>query len=351
MLVNGTHYRTIWIEGTTVRMINQPLLPHQFEIFDCKSHLDTANAISTMIVRGAGAIGAAGGFALAQAACEAPVQGFSGYVDSAFETIRKTRPTAQNLFYSLERVLAAIRKAGSAGEARNAAVIVARAIADQDASACKQIGELGKSLIRDGAKMLTHCNAGWLAFVDWGSALSPLYAAKREGKKLFVWADETRPRCQGMFLTAWELREEQIDFAIIPDNAAGYYMKKGEVDLVIVGSDRIAANGDVANKIGTYEKAVLALENNIPFYVAAPSSTIDWECKSGNDIPIEERSEDEVLLISGLDKNDTSRTIRIAPKGVHAKNPAFDVTPACYITSIITELGIVAPGEILSIRK
>jgi methylthioribose-1-phosphate isomerase len=350
MLVKGTHYRTIWLEGSRVRMINQPLLPHSFEIFDSTDHQETAAAIRTMIVRGAGAIGAAGGFALAQAALEAPEKGFFDYVDRAFVTIRSTRPTAQNLFYSLERVLRAIKAAGNPALSKRAAVQEAEAIADQDAAACKRIGELGKSLVPDPARVLTHCNAGWLAFVDWGSALSPLYAAKREGKKVFVWVDETRPRCQGAFLTAWELGEENVPLALIPDNASGYYMKKGEVDMVIVGSDRIARNGDVANKIGTYEKAVLARENDIPFYVAAPISTIDWECRSGDDIPIEERSEDEVLSICGRDKHEELKSVRIAPSGTKARNPAFDVTPAKYISAIITEKGIVKPHDLISLK-
>ncbi len=350
MLVSGKHYRTIWLDGSTVRMINQPLLPHEFAIHDCAKHSDTAIAIKTMIVRGAGAIGAAGGYALAQAALEAPSDGFDAYVDAAFETIRTTRPTAQNLFYGIERVRKAMRDAGSVDTARRAAVAEANAVADDDAAACKRIGELGNGLVQQKARVLTHCNAGWLAFVDWGTALSPLYAAKRDGKNPFVFADETRPRCQGAFLTAWELREEGVDFAVIPDNAAGYYMKKGEIDMAIVGSDRIAANGDVANKIGTYEKAVLAFENKIPFYVAAPTATIDWDCASGDSIPIEERSEDEVLTISGRDENDVLRNVRIAPRGTRAKNPSFDVTPARFVTAIITEKGIVKPGELGKLR-
>jgi len=188
---------------------------------------------------------------------------------------------------------------------------------------------------------LTHCNAGWLAFVDWGSALSPIYSAKRKGKEVFVFVDETRPRLQGARLTAWELENENIPHAIIADNAAGYYMKKEEINLVITGADRIAANGDTANKIGTYEKAVLAKENNIPFYIAAPTSTIDINCPSGDDIPIEERDESEVLEIKG---------VRVANPKSHAKNPAFDITPAEYITGIITEKGIIKPNEINSLK-
>jgi translation initiation factor eIF-2B subunit alpha/methylthioribose-1-phosphate isomerase len=194
--------------------------------------------------------------------------------------------------------------------------------------------------------MLTHCNAGWLAFVDWGSALSPVYAAKRQGKRCFVFADETRPRCQGANLTAWELAGEGIDHAVIADNAAGHFMRQGEVDVVIVGSDRIAANGDVANKIGTYEKAVLAHENGIPFYVAAPTSTIDAATPTGDAIPIEERSPDEVLFVNGLTADGSVSRVRIAPACSTARNPAFDVTPAKYITGIITQRGVFRPEDV-----
>ena len=350
MLVNGTHYRTVWLEQSTVKMINQPLIPHDFQIHKCMDHKETAYAISTMIIRGAGAIGAAAGYGMAQAAMEAPEDGFHGYIEKALNTIKNTRPTAQNLFYAVERVYKAIKKAKDTDEARENAVKEAGAIADEDAGSCKKIGEYGADLIKDGYRVLTHCNAGWLAFVDWGSALSPLYIAKRSGKKVFVWVDETRPRCQGARLTAWELREERIDNAVIADNASGFYMNKGEVDMVIVGSDRIAVNGDVANKIGTYEKAVLAKENKIPFYVAAPTSTIDWNCPTGAYIPIEEREGNEVLCIMGRDENDHLTKVFITPKGTKARNPAFDVTPSHYITGIITEKGIVNPNELLAIK-
>ena len=350
MLVKGTHYRTVWMEEGTVLMIDLPLLPHKLGIYRCSDHRQTALAIKTMVIRGAGAIGAAAGYAMAQAVIEAAEHaasgGFGNYIETALETIRKTRPTAQNLFYACGRVHESVRGISDPAEAAAAAVKEANAIADEDAASCREIGEKGESLIRDGYRVLTHCNAGWLAFVDWGSALSPVYAARRKGKRLFVWVDETRPRCQGARLTAWELKEEGIDFAVIADNASGYYMKKGEVDMVIVGSDRIALNGDVANKIGTYEKAVLARENGIPFYVAAPTSTIDWECPSGDDIPIEERDAEEVLSIMGRDDDDRVIRVTITPRGAEARNPAFDVTPARYITGIITEKGIVKPEEL-----
>jgi methylthioribose-1-phosphate isomerase len=351
MLVQGKHYRTVWLEKSTVKMINQPLIPHDFQIYECADHRQTAHAITTMIIRGAGAIGAAAGYGIAQAAMEAPDNGFGAYIDDAVSTIKNTRPTAQNLFYAVERVYRKISQAQTPGEAREEAVKEAGCIADEDASACQRIGELGGDLIKDGFRLLTHCNAGWLAFVDWGSALSPVYYAKRAGIKVFVWVDETRPRCQGARLTAWELREEKIENAVIADNAAGFYMNRGKVDIVIVGSDRIARNGDVANKIGTYEKAVVAKENGIPFYVAAPTSTIDWDCPSGSDIPIEERGEDEVLGMRGRDENDQVRQVFMTPKGTKARNPAFDVTPSRYIAGIITEKGIIKPEELEKIKE
>jgi methylthioribose-1-phosphate isomerase len=350
MLVDGTHYRTIWIEGRTVRMIDQLALPFRFEIFDSPDHASTARAIRDMVVRGAGAIGAAGAYGMAQAALEAPSapQELAAYVQRAAALIKGTRPTAQNLFYAVDRVL--VRTSAALPDvpmARAAAVDEAQAIASEDAEAGRRIGEVGAALIENGARVLTHCNAGWLAFTDWGTALAPLYRAKRDGKRVFAWVDETRPRLQGARLTAWELAGEGIDFRIIPDNAAGWFMRRGEVDLVIVGADRIAANGDTANKIGTYEKAVLARESAIPFYVAAPVSTIDFNCPDGDAIPIEERSEDEVLTASGPEVSTGAiRTVRVAAPGSRARNPAFDVTPAGLITGIITDKGLCTPREL-----
>ncbi len=343
MRVNGKDYKTVWFENGVVKLINQPLLPHKFEIYSCKDYRETANAIKNMIVRGAGAIGATAGFALAQGVSEGE------YIEKVVEIIKNTRPTAQNLFYAVDRILLKIKNK-NIEEAKQIAVSEAKQIADDDANACKKIGEFGNKLIKDGFKILTHCNAGWLAFVDYGSALSPIYTANRNGKKVFVFVDETRPRCQGSRLTAWELGNENIDYAIIADNAAGYYMKKGEIDLVITGADRIAANGDSANKIGTYEKAVLAKENNVPFYIAAPSSTIDLSISNGNEIPIEERNPDEVLFMFGSDGEKISK-IRISPENAKAKNPAFDVTPAKYIKGIITEKGIFKPDDIKKVFK
>jgi S-methyl-5-thioribose-1-phosphate isomerase len=332
------------MEGSEVKLINQTLLPHKFEIYTCKNYEETAEAIKTMIVRGAGAIGATAAYGVAQATLEANNNNFKEYIKKAAETIQKTRPTAQNLFTGINYVLNSIKNLSNLNEIQKTAVEKANEFADYDANACKKIGEFGNSLIKNNYKIETHCNAGWLAFVDWGSALSPIYYAHRAGKDVFVFADETRPRNQGSTLTAWELAQEKVPHAIIPDNAAGYYMKKGEVDMMIVGADRIAANGDVANKIGTYEKAVLAKENNIPFYVAAPTTTFDLNTENGDKIPIEERSEDEVLFVSG-DDNGKITKVRIASKGSHAKNPAFDVTPTKYITGIITEKGIVKANK------
>ncbi|MFH1432244.1 MAG: S-methyl-5-thioribose-1-phosphate isomerase [archaeon] len=343
---NIREYRTLWMEGASVFMIDQPKIPHSFEIVELKRYQDTARAIKDMVVRGAGAIGAAGGFAMAQAAIEASEDNFLDDVSRAETVINCTRPTAQDLFYATARVARAIRSKKDAQDARKAAIAEAQKIADENASACEMIGRHGEKLIHDNMRILTHCNAGWLAFVDWGSALSPIYAAKRQGKGVFVYADETRPRCQGARLTAWELGQEGVNHVVIADNASGYYMRKGDVDLVIVGADRIALNGDVANKIGTYEKAVLAHENGIPFYVAAPMSTIDISCKNGDGIPIEERSQDEVLYMFGWsDELGRMSRVRIAPRTSRALNPAFDVTPAKYVTGIITEKGIIKANE------
>lgn len=344
MLVNGTPYRTVWMDGQVVRMIEQRLLPHRFEVVALRDHRETAQAIRDMVIRGAPAIGAAGGYGMAQAAIEAPVQDFSGYLERAMATLRATRPTARNLFYAIERVWATMDGLAPA-EAKAAAIREAAAIADDDVRACQAIGRFGADLIGDGARINTHCNAGWLACVDWGTALSPVYTAARQGKRVFVFVDETRPRNQGASLTAWELAQEHIPHTVIADNASGYFKKRKEIDLVIVGADRIAANGDTANKIGTYPSAVVARENGIPFYVAAPRSTIDLRCATGDQIPIEERPEDEVLSITGAGEDGRVQKVRLVPQGATARNPAFDVTPAEYITGIITERGVVKPTK------
>lgn len=324
-------------------MINQPLLPHRFESVALHDHHQTAEAIRTMIVRGAGAIGATGGFAMAQAVRSAPDEGFHKAISEAAEVVANTRPTAQNLFYAIDRVLKAVEAEGDQlDRAREAALACAQDIADDDAECCRAIGEHGLAIVPAGAKISTHCNAGWLAFVDWGSALSPVYAAQRAGRDPFVWVDETRPRGQGARLTAWELSQEGVSHAVIPDNATGHYMQRGKIDLVIVGSDRIAANGDVANKIGTYSSAVVAKAHGIPFYVAAPTTTIDPSCPTGAEVPIEERSQDEVLYTWGWSDDGHFLRVRTAPEASGARNPAFDVTPAELVTGIITEKGIVS---------
>jgi S-methyl-5-thioribose-1-phosphate isomerase len=372
MKVAGTHYRTIWMEKSSVYMIDQNALPFSFEIFKAQNYRDTCHAIVTMITRGAGAIGAAAGFAMVQAFQEG-IQGeketrrqgeereakkdkttrrqeeegsteYSNEQLAFFKNARKeieaTRPTARNLFYATERVFNAGLKSVES------ALREAQLLADENMADAKQIGEYGSKLIQNGSRILTHCNAGWLGFVDYGSALAPLYIAKEQGKEFFVYADETRPRNQGARLTAWELQNESIPHRTVPDNAGAYLMSKGMIDFVIVGADRIATNGDTANKIGTFEKAIIAKEFGIPFYVAVPFSTIDFSLTDGSQIPIEERSEDEVLTYSGPDPEGVMHTIRMASPGSHAINPAFDVTPATFITGFITEKGIIKPNEL-----
>lgn len=354
MQVDGTAFRTVWMEGDVVRLINQPLLPHRFEIVDMADYRQTARAIQVMTVRGAGAIGATAGFAMAQAATHASDATFHQDMATAAQVVQATRPTAQNLFYAVKRVLGAIEAQGSdLAQARAAAVAEAHAIADDDAACCRSIGEHGAPLLKHGARVNTHCNAGWLAFVDWGSALSPVYVAQRQGKQPFVFVDETNPRGQGARLTAWELGQEGVAHAVIADNATGHYLQRGAIDVCIVGSDRIAANGDVANKIGTYSSAVVAHANGVPFYVAAPTTTIDPDCPSGDDIPIEERDQDEVRCTWGWSDDGVFTRVRTVPEASPARNPAFDVTPARYIAGIITEKGVVpaTPEGIASVAR
>jgi translation initiation factor eIF-2B subunit alpha/methylthioribose-1-phosphate isomerase len=314
------------MEKSSVKLIDQPKLPHEFRIAECRTYRDTAEAIRTMVVRGAPAIGATACYGMAQAALAGED------LATAEKVLSSTRPTAHDLFDGIRYFRINYKGKNPAS--------VAESYANASAERCRMIGVHGAKLVKDGMRVLTHCNAGALGCVDWGTALAPLRVAKNNGVNFFVWVDETRPRFQGAGLTAWEMVQENIPHAVIADNAAGYFMRKGEVDLVIVGADRITANGDVANKIGTYEKAVLAKENGIPFYVAAPSSTIDKSLSSGEEIPIEERSEEEVHYVFGIKENGKTGKVRVTPKNSRARNPAFDVTPAKYMTGYITEKGI-----------
>ena len=344
---------TLWREDAEVKMIDQRLLPHRFEVLTLYNHRETAKAISDMAVRGAGAIGIAGGYGFAQAALEARgknLKAFKAYLSEAADTLRRTRPTAVNLFHAIDRCEKAVSK-GSVEERVSAACAEADKLALEDLEASKKMGEYGNALIKDGFRILTHCNAGALAFIDNGSALAPIRVAHRSGKHIFVFVDETRPRSQGAKLTAWELQQEGITYALIADNAAGHYMRRGEIEFVVVGADRIATNGDTANKIGTYEKAVLARENGIPFYVTAPRITFDLKCPNGDGIEIEERSPDEVNWVWGVDEKGNYTKVRISAEGTIARNPSFDVTPAKYITGFITDVGILRPPYRKSIRE
>ena len=310
----------VWWDNGKVAAIDQTLLPNTVKIVRFSDYRQVAKAIETMVVRGAPTIGATAAYGMALAAVKGEP------TKRAATVLRATRPTAYDLFYAIDWMLK------STDDPVDSAVRYADDIIDK----CRKIGENGAKLIKNGSKVLTHCNAGALATVDFGTALAPMRVAKRQGKKFFVFVDETRPRLQGANLTSWELMQEGIAHAIIADNAAGHYLKS-EIDLVIVGADRIASNGDSANKIGTYEKAVLAKENGVPFYVAAPISTFDPRIASEKGIPIEERSQMEVLRIGSQS---------IGPKGAKALNPAFDVTPARYITGFITEAGIIKPSKV-----
>jgi len=345
MKVNNKHYKTIWMEGSSVFMINQNALPFSFEIIESKKYQDTINLIKDMTVRGAGAIGAAAGFAMAQAFIE---NSSTKELLDAKDKIEDSRPTAQNLFYATSRVFAI---AITSEDPAKTAFEEADRIGDEDAKSCMSIGLHGSLLIKPGMRILTHCNAGWLAFVDYGTALSPIYTAESLGKKVFIYVDETRPRGQGARLTAWELKNENIDHLIILDSAGAYFMSKGLVDMVIVGADRIAINGDVANKIGTLEKAIVAKNFNVPFYVAAPISTIDKKGKSGFDINIENRSQDEILYQTGLNSYGKLEKFLVCSPGSNALNPAFDITPANYISGIITEKGIINPNDVSKLYK
>ncbi len=320
--------RAVWFDNGKCVMIDQRELPAAIKIVSFGTHTEVAEAIRNMTTRGAPCIGASAAYGMCLAALN------KVDIDKAAADIKAARPTAYDLFYAVDWMLAKLK----AGEDP---VKAADSYADSIVDKCKAIGRYGNELIRDGMTLMTHCNAGALATVDVGTALAPMRAAHDSGKKIFVYASETRPRLQGMQLTAWELNQEGIDHAIIPDGASAYYMSKG-VDMIIVGADRIAANGDFANKIGTFDKAIVAKRFGIPFYVAAPVSTFDFNTRTGADIVIEQRAETEVTEISG---------IRIAPVGSKALNPAFDVTPAELVTGFITEKGVFAPSEIGSMKE
>ena len=336
--------QALWMEGSSVRMIDQRLLPHQLKELRLDTYPETIQAIQQMAVRGAGTIGVAGGFALAQAALAAPEAGFWEEVERAAADISAARPTAKNLSHAVEKVLAGMRAEKGPAAARRRAVAEAQAFYDQNVEMSERIGQAGVPLLPEGKAVLTHCNAGWLACTGLGTALAPIFTAHRQGKAVFVIATETRPRGQGANLTVWELGQAGVPHALVADTAAGHFMSRGEIGVVIVGADRIAANGDTANKIGTYTLAVLAKAHKIPFYVAAPSPTFDAGCLSGDRIPIEERHEDEVLRVEGSLHSGEQASVRVAPPGVQARNPAFDVTPAALITAFITEAGVIAPN-------
>ena len=347
MKINGNAYRTIWLapDGWSVEILDQTRLPHELAIISLKSMEEAARALLTMQVRGAPLIGATAAYGLAMAIrADASDEG----IDRGVAYLAKQRPTAINLRWALEEMRRAVQNLPR--EARVAAAYKRAAeLCDEDVETCRRIGEHGLGIIREIAakkkpgeavNVLTHCNAGWLACVDWGTATSPIYQAHDAGIAMHVWVDETRPRNQGAALTAFELGSHGVPHTIVVDNAGGHLMQQRLVDLVIVGTDRVAANGDVANKIGTYLKALAAEDNGVPFYVALPHSTIDWTLRSGAAIPIEERSADEVLKMPGRLPDGSVVTVEIAAPGSPAGNPAFDVTPARLVTGFVTERGV-----------
>ncbi|MDR2071158.1 MAG: S-methyl-5-thioribose-1-phosphate isomerase [Treponema sp.] len=358
MNVKGRHFRTIWLKESdpkTLRIINQQVLPHRFEILDLSTVEDVRRAIKDMYLRGAGLIGAAAAYGMYLAACEAGEGTFDRDLLAAAEILKNTRPTAGNLAWAVDAMLAALTgKEGTKAQKEEAARREAAAIADADAEFCRNIGLYGCGIIEalrekkkgEAVNILTHCNAGWLAFVDYGTALSPIYAAFDKGIPVHVWVDETRPRNQGASLTAWELGCHGVPHDLIPDNAGGHLMQRGLVDLVITGADRVTRRGDAANKIGTYLKAAAAKENGLPFYVALPSSTFDFTMLDGvKEIPIEERDPEEVRHICGKTRSGAIETVLICPETTTARNWGFDVTPARYITGLITDRGVTEASE------
>lgn len=347
MLVNGKQWRSIWIDEVSgdPTIIDQTLLPHRFETLPLSDAAAAAEAIRAMRVRGAPLIGATAAHGMALALLR---DATDEAVASAARTLMATRPTAINLHWAIDRVG---RRVGSLAVAERAAAARAEAISicDEDVAVCESIGEAGLSILRDLSNqkssgplnVLTHCNAGWLATVDWGTALAPIYKAHAEGLPIHVWVDETRPRNQGASLTAWELREQGVPHTVIVDSAGGHLMQTGDVDVVLVGSDRTTAAGDVCNKIGTYLKALAAKDNGVPFYVCLPCSSIDWTISDGlSDVPIEERSGEEIRVLDGRSKDGEVVSVALFDAATPAFNPAFDITPAALVSGLITEYGV-----------
>ena len=343
MKIEGKEYRTIWYEGNVVKIIDQTKLPHQFIIKELKTVKDAINAIKIMEVRGAPLIGGTAAYGMALAVQE---NNDPEFIKKSAEELIQSRPTAINLKWAVDRMMKKLSGINS-DQILDIALNEAKEICDEDEKFCENIGINGLKIIEEiynkkkgTVNILTHCNAGWLATINWGTATSPIYHAHKKGIPVHVWVDETRPRNQGANLTSYELNEEEIPNTIIADNTGGILMQRDEVDMCIVGTDRTLSNGDVCNKIGTYLKALAAHDNNGPFYVALPSSTIDWEIKEGKDIPIEERNSEELSHVEGVDKNNEIKKVLIYPKKSKAMNLAFDVTPSKYVTGLITERGI-----------
>ena len=343
MKIQNKEYRTIWYEENVVKIIDQTKLPHQFIIKDLKTVKDAINAIKVMEVRGAPLIGGTAAYGMALAVQE---NNDPDFIKKSSEELIESRPTAINLKWAVDRMMKKLSGINS-DQILDIALNEAKEICDEDEKFCENIGLNGLKIIEEiynktkkKVNILTHCNAGWLATINWGTATSPIYHAHQKGIPVHVWVDETRPRNQGANLTSYELNEENIPNTIIADNTGGILMQRGDVDMCIVGTDRTLSTGDVCNKIGTYLKALAAHDNNVPFYVALPSSTIDWDIKNFKDIPIEERNSEELSHIEGIDEDNKLKKILIYPKKSKALNLAFDVTPAKYVTGLITEKGV-----------
>ena len=343
MRIQGKEYRTIWYEEKVVKIIDQTKLPHQFIIKDLKTVRDAVNAIKIMEVRGAPLIGGTAAYGIVLAIQESTEKEF---INKSAEELIQSRPTAINLKWAVDRMMNKLSGINS-NQIVDIALNEAKEICNEDEKFCENIGINGLRIIeeiynkkKETVNILTHCNAGWLATINWGTATSPIYHAHKKGIPVHVWVDETRPRNQGANLTSYELNEEEIPNTIIADNTGGILMQRGDVDMCIVGTDRTLSNGDVCNKIGTYLKALAAHDNDIPFYVTLPSSTIDWDIKNAQDIPIEERNSEELSHIEGIDENNEIKKLLIYPKKSKAMNLAFDITPAKYVTGLITEKGI-----------